>query len=166
MRAGIALGSNLGDRLAKLKAAREQLERLPNVRPPILASAVYDTEPVACEPNAPRFLNAVIELGYDGEPTDLLHDLKRIEAELGRPPDHERNRSRTLDLDLLYFGDVTTSGPQLKLPHPRMHERRFVLQPLHDIRPELVLPSQNENVAALLNRLPETPAVVRLGSEW
>lgn len=166
MRAGIALGSNLGNRLAELKAARQQLERLPKMQPPLLASAVYETEPVGCEPNAAKFLNAVIEIGYDGDASELLQSLRRIERELGRPPKHERNISRTLDLDLLYFGEVVTSSPELQLPHPRLHERRFVLEPLNDIRADLLLPSQAENVAGLLRRLPETRPLVRVTSEW
>ncbi|MEP6956060.1 MAG: 2-amino-4-hydroxy-6-hydroxymethyldihydropteridine diphosphokinase [Chthoniobacterales bacterium] len=104
MRAGIALGSNLGDRLAQLSAARLQLSALPEVQPPILASPVYETEPVGCEPGAPPFLNAVVEVDYDGDPYTLLAALRQIEAALGRPAVHARNASRTLDLDLLYLG--------------------------------------------------------------
>lgn len=165
-RAGIALGSNLGDRLSYLKRARERVNRLPGVGPPLLASSVYQTAPVNCEPNAPEFLNAVIEISYTGEALNLLHELRRIEAALGRPAAHARNTSRTLDLDLLYFGDETISGPDLELPHPRLRERRFVLEPLAEIRADLVLPFQTENVAALLRRLPKSPPLLRVHSEW
>ena len=166
MRAGIALGSNLGDRLATLRAARAQLSELPKLEKPLLVSAVYETDPIGCEPNAPPFLNAVIEIGYSGDARALLGELRQIEAALGRPVMHERNASRTLDLDLLYFGETQPSESDLQLPHPRMRERRFVLEPLYDIRPELVLPAQREDVATLLNHLPATPPLVRVVTEW
>jgi 2-amino-4-hydroxy-6-hydroxymethyldihydropteridine diphosphokinase len=166
MRAGIALGSNLGDRLANLEAARAQLTKFPNVEPPILASAVYETEPVDCESSAGKFFNAVMEIGYAGEATELLRALRQIEADGGRPPFHARNRSRTLDLDLLYFGDLEITTPELEVPHPRVQTRRFVLEPLAEIRPELILPKQHESVARLLACLPESTPLVRITSEW
>jgi 2-amino-4-hydroxy-6-hydroxymethyldihydropteridine diphosphokinase len=166
MRAGIALGSNLGDRLRTLRKARAEIERLPNIKPPILSSSIYETAPVGCEPGASSFLNAVMEVGYAGEPGDLLKWLREIEASLGRPPAHAKNTSRTLDLDVLYFGDVSIATAELQLPHPRMHERRFVLEPLNEIRPELVLPGHTETVASLLARLPLTPPLLRAPSEW
>jgi 2-amino-4-hydroxy-6-hydroxymethyldihydropteridine diphosphokinase len=166
MRAGIALGSNLGPRLLTLRKARAEIERLPKVEPPILASSIYETAPVGCELGAPSFLNAVIEIGYRGDADELLQWLRAIEAESGRPLAHAKNTSRTLDLDLLYFGDVTITRSELQLPHPRMHERRFVLEPLNEIRPDLVLPQQNETVANLLAQLPPTPPLLRDPSEW
>lgn len=166
MRAGIALGSNLGDRLANLLAARALLSKLPGVESPVLASAVYETDPVDCESSAGKFLNAVVEIGYAGEATELLRALRCIETAGGRPPAHARNASRTLDLDLLYFGDLMLSTPELELPHPRMYTRRFVLEPLAEIRPELTLPSQHESVAALLQRLPDRSPLVLFASEW
>ena len=166
MRAGIALGSNLGDRLGMLRTARAAIERLPKAEKPVLASSIYETAPVDCEPGAPAFLNAVMEIGHAGSADELLKQLREIEATLGRPLEHAKNTSRTVDLDLLYFGDVAIRRPDLQLPHPRMHERRFVLQPLSEIRPELVLPEQTESVARLLARLPETPPLLRVASEW
>ncbi len=166
MRAGIAFGSNLGDRLTNLRLARARVVCLPGVERPSLSSAVYETEPVDCEPGAERFLNAVVEIGYSGESDHLLGELRRIEHELGRPGNHARNAPRTLDLDLLYFGGAIVSRPDLELPHPRMQERRFVLEPLAEIRPALILPKQAETVAALLQRLPETRPLRRVASEW
>jgi 2-amino-4-hydroxy-6-hydroxymethyldihydropteridine diphosphokinase len=166
MRAGIALGSNLGDRLATLKRARQRVEQLPKTQPPILVSAVYETEPVGCEPGTPKFLNAVFEISYDGEAAELLQELRTIEANLGRAREHERNVSRTVDLDLLYFGDAVVSTPDLQLPHPRIAGRRFVLEPLHDICPNMILPGERENIAALLQDLPHIPLVVRVTSKW
>lgn len=166
MRAGIALGSNLGDRLANLTAARAQLSDLPGVELPRLASAVYETDPVDCDESAGKFLNAVMEIGYAGAASELLRVLRGIEAAHGRPPAHARNASRTLDLDLLYFGDITFSTPDLELPHPRMQTRRFVLEPLAEIRPDLILPGQQESVSALLRRLPDRSPLVLVASEW
>ncbi|MDQ6656026.1 MAG: 2-amino-4-hydroxy-6-hydroxymethyldihydropteridine diphosphokinase [Verrucomicrobiota bacterium] len=158
-RAGIALGSNLGDRLANLRAAREQITALSSLQLPIFSSAVYETEPIACEPHAPQFLNAVVEIGYAASARELLAALRQIEAALGRPAAHARNTSRTLDLDLLYFDDLRISEPELQLPHPRMHERLFVLQPLSDVRPDLVAVDRLRELAA-------TQPLVRFASEW
>jgi len=166
MRAGVALGSNLGERVANLRNARKDMAALPGVLPPIRSSAIYETDPVGCEKGAGKFLNAVIEFGYSGEPDALLCALAAIEKMLGRPPAHARNISRTVDLDLLYFGELAVETGELQLPHPRIVEREFVLRPLADIRPALILPGQEESVSALLRRLSTTGGVVRLDLEW
>jgi 2-amino-4-hydroxy-6-hydroxymethyldihydropteridine diphosphokinase len=165
MKAGVALGTNLGDRWANFRKARQQIEALDKVSGPILASAVYETDPVGCEPGAPKFLNAVIEFHYADEAIELRRELAAIERALGRPATHERNVSRPIDLDLLYFGDLVIDTPELRLPHPRIIDREFVLRPLADIRPDLVFPKQTETVGALLSRLPAS-GVVRLDFEW
>ncbi len=139
---------------------------LPGVQGPVLASPLYDTAPIGCEPGAANFLNGVVEIDYDGDAYALLRELRKIESTLGRSPDHQRNASRTVDLDLLYFGALAIATGTLQVPHPRMHERRFVLQPLADIRPELLLPSQTETVAELLQQLTDTSAVVRSTAQW
>jgi 2-amino-4-hydroxy-6-hydroxymethyldihydropteridine diphosphokinase len=166
MNVGVALGSNLGDRLANLRQARNAILRLTGVSRPILSSSIYETEPVDCEPGAAKFLNAVLQFDYQGQPVELWRELKRIESKMGRPPQHERNVSRTIDLDLICFGDVETNTGELILPHPRAHERRFVLQPLADVAPELVLPGQTQNVRELLASLGESATVVRLTDNW
>ncbi|MGZ4985465.1 MAG: 2-amino-4-hydroxy-6-hydroxymethyldihydropteridine diphosphokinase [Chthoniobacterales bacterium] len=166
MRAGIAFGSNLGDRLTNLKTARQKVLDLPGVEKPMLISSVYETEPVDCEPGVGKFLNAVIEIGYAGAGETLLRELRKIEQAHGRSEAHKRNAPRTLDLDLLYFGGVSISQPALELPHPRMRDRRFVLQPLAEIRPDLVLPGDAETVAQMLAKLPETTPLVQFASEW
>src|SRR6185437_9004384 len=97
MRVGIALGSNLGDRLENLRAAREAVTHLAGDRS-LLSSAVYETEPVGCEPGAGKFLNAVVELEYDDDPQRLFEQLIQIEEGLGRKRDHPRNVSRTIDI--------------------------------------------------------------------
>ena len=164
MRAGVALGSNLGDRLAQLRLARERVLALPGVSAPALSSRVYETEPVGSGPDAGAYLNAVLEVEYDGQPITLLDGLQRIEADFGRPSKRPRNAPRTLDLDILYAGNLVLSNAEVVIPHPRLHLRRFVLTPLADIRPDLILPGHQENVAALLAHLHD-PARVELFAE-
>jgi 2-amino-4-hydroxy-6-hydroxymethyldihydropteridine diphosphokinase len=166
MRTAVALGSNLGDRLENLRAARRAITDLVNVKPPILSSTIYETEPVDCEPGANKFLNAVVEFDYKGDPTRLLEQLIRIEEALGRTRDHPKNVSRTIDIDLLYCGDSNIEDQRLQLPHPRLHLRKFVLQPLADIRPGFILPRQTKTVSQLLKELKESSAVVRLMDNW
>jgi 2-amino-4-hydroxy-6-hydroxymethyldihydropteridine diphosphokinase len=136
------------------------------VKPPILSSAIYETEAVGCEPGAGKFLNALIEFEYEGDPVSLLEQFIRIEEAFGRARDHPKNISRTIDLDLLYCGDRNIKEDRLQLPHPRMHLRKFVLQPLTDIRPDLILPNQEKTVRQLLSELEESGQVVRLTDGW
>ena len=166
MRTAVALGSNLGDRLDNLRAARTAILDLSKAKPPILSSAIYETEPVGCEPGAKQFLNAVVEFEYEGDPANLLEELIRIEEVLGRRRDHRKNVSRTIDIDFLYCGDRKIDDERLELPHRRMHLRKFVLQPLADIRPRLVLPDQTKTVTELLAKLEDSGEVVRFMDEW
>jgi 2-amino-4-hydroxy-6-hydroxymethyldihydropteridine diphosphokinase len=166
MRTGVALGSNLGDPLANLRAARRAIVDLAGVEPPILASSIYETEPVDCEVGAEKFLNAVVEFDCEGNPATLLGKLIQIERSLGRERDHARNVSRKIDIDLLYCGNLKIDNKQLQLPHPRLHLRKFVLQPLADIRPDLVLPNQKKTVRELLAQLDDSGKVVRLTDDW
>jgi 2-amino-4-hydroxy-6-hydroxymethyldihydropteridine diphosphokinase len=166
MRTAVALGSNLGDRFENLRAARGQITELAMVQSPVVSSAIYETEPVGCEPGASRFLNTIIEFDYRGDPVRLLEELFRIEESLGRKRDHQKNVSRTIDIDLLYSGDRRINNERLQLPHPRMHQRKFVLQPLVDIQPELVLPGQTRTVRELLAELKEPSDVIRLRNNW
>lgn len=164
MRTGIALGSNLGDRLDHLRRARAGVEALPGVRGPALASRIYETDPVGAEADAPPFLNAVIEVEYDGPTLALLDGLHRIEAAMGRPSKRPRNAPRTIDLDLLYLGNLVLSNEEIVIPHPRLHLRRFVLRPLADIRADLLLPGMHCAVERLLEGV-DDPAAVRLFDE-
>jgi 2-amino-4-hydroxy-6-hydroxymethyldihydropteridine diphosphokinase len=166
MRTAVALGSNLGDPLENLRAARRQIIELDKVQPPILSSGIYETKPVDCERGASKFLNAVVEFDYEGDAVQLLEQLVRIEESLGRKRDHQKNASRTIDIDLLYCGDRQIDNERLQLPHPRMHLRKFVLQPLTDIRPDLILPGQTRTIADLLAELEDCGGVVSLASYW
>jgi 2-amino-4-hydroxy-6-hydroxymethyldihydropteridine diphosphokinase len=166
MRTAVALGSNVGDRLENLRAARKAIFGLANVKPPILCSAVYETEPIDCEAGAGQFLNAVVEFEYQDAPASLLEQLVGIEQALGRKRDHPRNVSRIIDIDLLYCGDQKIDKEQLQLPHPRMHLRKFVLQPLADIRSDFVLPGQAKSIRELLVEVKQSGAVIRFASEW
>lgn len=152
-RVGIALGSNLGDRLAHLHAAREALREIATPGEPFLQAPTYQTEPLLCPPESPFFYNSVVEIAYDGDPFELLELTQTIERKIGRTGAPERNAPRVIDVDLLYFGDRIIDAENLVLPHPRIGERRFVLQPLAGIRPDLVLPGQSRDIASLLNHL-------------
>lgn len=154
-RVGIALGSNLGDRAAYLDSAREHLRKIATHGEPFLQASDYQTKPQDCPPGSPIFCNSVVEICWEGDPTDLLQITQSIERDLGRTPIPERNAPRVIDVDLLYFGDQIVLTEKLQLPHPRLAERRFVLAPLAQIRPDLILPGQSQSIAELLKKLPE-----------
>jgi len=166
MRTAVALGSNVGNRLENLRAARKAIFDLATIKPPILSSAVYETEPVGCELGAGKFLNAVVEFEYGGDPARLLEQLIQIEEALGRKRDHPKNVSRTIDIDLLYCGERRINDERLRLPHPRLHLRNFVLRPLADIRPDLILPSQKRGIRELLTEVEQSGEVIRFAEEW
>jgi 2-amino-4-hydroxy-6-hydroxymethyldihydropteridine diphosphokinase len=161
MRTGIAFGSNLGDRLANLCRGRELVTAIPGVFGPVLSSRLFETEPVGTGSEAGAFLNAVVEVDYNGQPIDLLEALQEIEAAMGRPSKRPRNAPRTLDLDILYVGNLVLANDDVVIPHPRLHLRRFVLTPLADIRPDLILPGQNRTAGELLAHLDDPAAVER-----
>jgi 3-oxoacyl-[acyl-carrier protein] reductase len=127
----LALGSNLGDRWANLTAAVRRLRAEPGVRV-IATSEVYETAPLDCPPGSGDYLNSVVAVETDTSPEDLLKLLHRIEHAFGRVRT-EVNAPRTLDLDLLLYGDRVIDTPELVVPHPRMHERDFVLAPLAEL---------------------------------
>ena len=166
MRTGIAMGSNVGDRLETLVRARDALLALDGVSGPCLCSSLYETEPVGTEPDADRFINAVVEVEYNGLPASLLEGLQEIEAAMGRPSKRPRNAPRTIDLDILYVGNLTLSTTAIVIPHPRLHLRRFVLEPLAEIRSELLLPGQQLTAGKLLETLADPSAVERFLHPW
>jgi 2-amino-4-hydroxy-6-hydroxymethyldihydropteridine diphosphokinase len=134
----VALGSNIGDRLATLQRAVELLDAKPAIDV-VRSSRVYETEPVG--PPQPPYLNAVIEVRTDLEPRDLLKECLAVEGELGRVRT-ERWGPRTVDIDVLTYDDRQIDEPDLEIPHPRMHERAFVLIPLSDLTADPALPGR------------------------
>ncbi len=154
MRVGIALGSNLPDRLLNLRRACEYLGPIHDGTGPILRSQVYETTPLDCPPDSPTFLNAAVEISTSCPPLDLLKHLQEIETLMGRPADHAFHAPRTIDLDLLYCDNLQLSHTSLTLPHPRIAERPFVLYPLNDICPQRILPTTHRTIRELLDLLP------------
>lgn len=136
-RVGISLGSNLGDRIVHLRAAIERLAPLRS-SDHLLLSPVFETEPVDCPEGSGTFYNAVVEIETTLPPLELLAATQAIERAMGRPEVRMVNAPRTVDLDLLYYDNLTMRSPGLELPHPRMFLRAFVLKPLAAIRPDLV----------------------------
>jgi 2-amino-4-hydroxy-6-hydroxymethyldihydropteridine diphosphokinase len=145
VQAWVGLGANLGDARTTLVAALTALGRLPDTTL-LAASSVYRSAPI--ESTGPDYLNAVARLATRLAPTALLLELQRIEREHGRERPY-RNAPRTLDLDLLLHGDACLATPTLTLPHPRLHERAFVLVPLAELAPRLVIPGRGA-VAGML----------------
>jgi 2-amino-4-hydroxy-6-hydroxymethyldihydropteridine diphosphokinase len=157
----IALGSNVGDSPALLARAMERLEHW-SARP-LARSSLWQSAPVDCPPGSPPFINAVVALSpLPGETAgSLLAKLQDLEKEFGRKPKQVMNEPRPLDLDVIAFGGEISTRPELVLPHPRAHLRRFVLQPLSEIAPDLVLPGQARPVSELLAALPAGETVTR-----
>ena len=159
----IALGSNLGDSPLIIGLAMARLQELSSR--PLLRSSLWQTTPVDCPPGSPPFVNAVVALQpMSGEtPESLLKKMQELEKVFGRTPKKILNEARPLDLDLIAFRRKIRLTPQLMLPHPLAFKRRFVLQPLSEIAPDLILRGQTKNVAQLLAALPPDPAMRRIG---
>jgi len=158
----IALGSNLGDSQQIILEATTRLQNFSDQ--PILKSSLWQTSPVDCPPGSPIFVNAVIGLvpRKDETPESLLEKLQALETEFGRSDEGIINEPRSLDLDLIAFGAETRMSANLILPHPRAPVRRFVLQPLDEIAPDLVLPGWGKTVSQLLAGLPAGEKIERL----
>jgi len=153
----IALGSNLGDRDRHLRAALAALRAQSGVRE-VVTSRVYETDPIGPGPQRP-YLNAVARVATDLSPRVLLDRLLAIERSEGRERGAVRNAARTLDLDLLLYGEREIDEPGLVVPHPRMVQRAFVLEPLCDLAPDLVIPGEREPVSALAAAVRDADAV-------
>ena len=147
MRAYLGLGSNEGDRLANLRAAHDALAREVGVT---RASSVYVTEPQGEVTDQPDFMNAVLAVETDLGPEELLDVCKRVERRLGREPGGPRHGPRPIDVDVLLLGDLVHHSARLTLPHADLTARRFVVEPLLELDPGLVLPDGS----ALAERMP------------
>jgi 2-amino-4-hydroxy-6-hydroxymethyldihydropteridine diphosphokinase len=158
----VALGSNLGDSRKIISDAMERLQNFSDS--PILKSPLWQTLPVDCPPDSPKFVNAVVGLlpKENETPESFLKKLRALEKEFCRAPKLVLNEPRSLDLDLIAFGNEIRSSPELILPHPRAHLRKFVLQPLSEIAPELILPGQGKTVLQLLAKLSSDEILTRL----
>ena len=158
----VALGSNLGDSRANVLRAVGLLQSLSDL--PLRLSSLWETAPVDCPPGSPQFINAVAGLVPRSAetPRSLLAQLQSLEKKLGRPPKRILNEPRVIDLDLIAFGSQSLAAPDLVLPHPRAHLRRFVLQPLSEIAPDYVFPGQHKTVAELLRGLDSSETLRRL----
>jgi 2-amino-4-hydroxy-6-hydroxymethyldihydropteridine diphosphokinase len=159
----IALGSNLGNSKEIILQAIERLQKFSSI--PLLKSSLWKTTPVDCPPDSAPFLNAVVGLipFPSDTPESLLEKLQQLEKEFGRQPKKILNEPRPLDLDLIAFGNEILASEKLILPHPRAHERRFVLQPLSEIAPDLILPGQQKSVSQLLDSLATDEILTRIG---
>jgi 2-amino-4-hydroxy-6-hydroxymethyldihydropteridine diphosphokinase len=147
--AWIGMGSNEGDRLGYLQSAINALLSHPGIQP-IAVSKVVETEPLGFE-SSDLFLNAVIGIRWTGKATNLLTLLLSIETQLGRTRNEsERYSSRTIDLDVLLFGQEVINTNELVVPHPRMLERRFVLEPLNELIPSYIHPVKHQRLSELL----------------
>jgi 2-amino-4-hydroxy-6-hydroxymethyldihydropteridine diphosphokinase len=153
----IALGSNLGNSATLIREAMDRLDTLS--AQPARRSSLWRTSPVDCPPGSSDFVNAAVQIiPRPGEtPETLLEKLQNLEKEFGRKPKTVLNEARPLDLDIIAFGRELRRGERLILPHPRAHLRRFVVAPLAEIAPDLVLPGQNQTVRSLLSALPSGP---------
>jgi 2-amino-4-hydroxy-6-hydroxymethyldihydropteridine diphosphokinase len=165
MKAYVGLGSNLGEREVLLKAAIEQIAQLPETRLG-RTSSLYDTAPVG-ELDQPNFLNAVLQVETALTARQLLWNLLLIERRLGRVR-HAASRygPRTIDLDLILYGDLVVDTEDLRVPHPEFHRRTFVLVPLAEIEPNLVHPVLGLTMSELLAKIEERPEVRRTSKPW
>jgi 2-amino-4-hydroxy-6-hydroxymethyldihydropteridine diphosphokinase len=161
-RAYVALGANLGDPVHTIRAAMDRLAAFSSSA--LHRSSLWRTTPVDCPPGSSVFVNAVAGLQpFPGEtPETLLVNLQTLEKEFGRRPKTVLNEARPLDLDLIAFASEQRNTSSLILPHPRAHLRRFVLQPLSEIAPDLLLPGQSETVSELIDKLPIDPTIERV----
>lgn len=155
----VAIGSNMGRSREAIQAAITHAKFATDH--PIKCSSIWETTPVDCPPGSPNFLNAVVAFIPQKRetPESLLKKMQDLEKVIGRKPKKVFNEPRPLDLDLIAFGNEVRNTPELILPHPRAHLRRFVLQPLSEILPELILPGQTKTVAQLLAELPPDDSI-------
>ena len=153
----LGLGSNLGDRLENINTATLMVEK--HAGQVVALSSIYETEPWGFEDDN-KFINMVICINTDLSPAALLGRLIMIEAKLGRLRCEGKYISRTIDIDILFYGDEVIDDNGLQIPHPRLHERRFVLIPLNEIAPGHIHPVLNKNVRDLIDECKDRSGVL------
>ena len=156
----LSLGSNLGDREANLRNA---IERLRGVGNPVAISSFYETEPIDVV-SQPWFLNCAVKLDTEKMPRQLITAILSLEQEMGRQRKQQK-APRTIDIDILLFGSSIIEIPSLTIPHPRMHERRFVLEPLAEIAPDARHPVFKRTIRELREALPAGQTVKKFVAE-
>jgi 2-amino-4-hydroxy-6-hydroxymethyldihydropteridine diphosphokinase len=167
METGFSLGSNIGGRLRLLSQAKTLLLMDPQVTF-VDQSSVYETEPVGVkdEYRTLKFLNSVLVVRAPYTAEEWLPRVKRVEEVLKRERSEDRNAPRTIDVDIVFCGDQIVDDELLQVPHPRWSERRFVVAPLADVCPDLVLPGENLSVSNILARLPASDDVRLFSERW
>ena len=158
----LGVGSNLGDRLAHFRAARTLLIDCEKFRE-MTWSGIFETRPMGGPQGQGNYLNAVVRARTELGPRDVLAHCQSIERELGRSQG-ERWGPRVIDLDLLLYGERVIERPGLIVPHPRLHQRRFVLEPLAELAPSLIHPRLSLDVKTMLGELPHDKGVIRVAS--
>ncbi len=167
MEAGLALGSNIGDRIERLREARKGILAIGGIAF-VAQSPVYETDPVDVpgEFAGLPFLNCALIIETSILVEELIGLFKSVERALGRMPSPIRNAPRPIDIDVIYAGDLTISSGNVEIPHPRWSVRRFVVQPLSDVRPHLRIPGQSGSVGDVLARLDDAGGVVLFADKW
>ncbi len=155
----MSLGSNLGERLGYLRLALKSMSKSSGIEI-LRTSSVYEAEPVDFL-DQPKFLNAAVMIRSKIGPLLLLRVLKAIETEVGRIP-RARWHEREIDIDIVFYGDLRVDSENLTIPHPRAHQRKFVLMPMAEIEPGYVHPVLNKTVSELLDECPDNSHVVRI----
>ena len=158
----IGIGSNLGDKLFNCRHSIDKINQLPGCHVSAV-SAIFKTEPVGVT-GQPWYANCVVELSTTQAPSQLLKGLLSVESDMGRIR-KKRWEARIVDLDILLFGQEIIESDNLIIPHPLLHKRRFVLEPLYQLAPDLVHPVLKLTMNQLLNKLPKGPSVVVLKEE-